>query len=307
MEKLFASFFRGNITPEQENELWDYINSSPENSKLFDAADLAWRKNPEIPERLRGEFNQLQTKLSEKHRRSIIRRNTVISCLAAACLAAAMVFIPRTGVTETGTLGYVESEDVQYLPDGTGVSLNNGSTLSYQFSRKERLVRLNGEAMFSVEHNPKAPFVVNSGNFAITVLGTRFCVTDYPEDTNAQVILAEGSLHLEIAGREATLEPGDKVYYDGTKIRRTKVDPSEADSWKRGAILFDSISLNDFVNRLSREYGVDVIIASDKYAGATFRASFQREESVVNILQTLCDIFPLRVKEKDGQLILYNK
>ena len=64
------------------------------------------------------------------------------------------------------------------LSDGTKVWLNASSTLEYPASfegKKERRVRLTGEAFFEVSRNEKCPFYVETGNQeSVQVLGTSF-------------------------------------------------------------------------------------------------------------------------------------
>ena len=296
MQSLFTSFFNGTITPEDEQKLWEFVNASEANAKSFKDADLEWRRRPELTDQLRGEYRQLKLKIDNKKRRRAVRWGVAASLLAAAGLASVFILMNISSFGHTkGVLYYSETMSGQQLPDKTTVSLNKGTVLSYDFSRKERTVRLNGEALFDVTHDPKKPFRVYGGNCKIEVLGTRFSVTDYSTDSNAQVILAEGSLHLDMRGNESLLKPGDKVCFDGFEVLKTRVDISEVDSWKSGAILFDSITLADFIKRLSREYEVRVNLINTKYADSRFRASFQREESIENILQTVCEIFPLKL------------
>ncbi|EKC56861.1 protein containing FecR protein domain protein, partial [human gut metagenome] len=60
------------------------------------------------------------------------------------------------------------------LADGTLVHLNAGTTLEYPvvFSRKDRRVKLTGEALFEVAHNAKHPFIVETFATDLQVLGT---------------------------------------------------------------------------------------------------------------------------------------
>ena len=62
------------------------------------------------------------------------------------------------------------------LPDGTVVKLNSGSVLEYPtvFSRKERRVKINGEAMFDVAKDADKPFIVETFAYDVKVLGTKF-------------------------------------------------------------------------------------------------------------------------------------
>src|SRR3712207_8218705 len=62
------------------------------------------------------------------------------------------------------------------LNDGTQVWLNKGAKLTYppSFDEKERTVSLVGEAYFNVKHSHDVPFIVESRNARVKVLGTEF-------------------------------------------------------------------------------------------------------------------------------------
>ncbi|CAN0584398.1 unnamed protein product, partial [Ectocarpus sp. 12 AP-2014] len=72
------------------------------------------------------------------------------------------------------------------LSDGTLVWLNSGSRLrfpqNFPDSEDTRTVYLEGEAFFDVTPNKKKPFIVNSQDINVKVLGTRFNVSSYLND-----------------------------------------------------------------------------------------------------------------------------
>lgn len=67
-------------------------------------------------------------------------------------------------------------KDYVRLPDGSVVTLKEGSTLTYtkRYGKDTREVTLTGEAFFHVAHNPFTPFKVRTGKLVTTVLGTAF-------------------------------------------------------------------------------------------------------------------------------------
>ncbi|MDP4290953.1 MAG: FecR family protein [Bacteroidota bacterium] len=84
------------------------------------------------------------------------------------------------------------------LPDGSIVTLNSGSTLSYpdKFETGSRTVLLNGEAFFEVKKNANRPFYVKTKDITIKVLGTKFNVKSYPDENTSETTLVCGSVEI---------------------------------------------------------------------------------------------------------------
>ena len=70
------------------------------------------------------------------------------------------------------------------LDDGTEIWLNSASELKYpaHFVGNERRVQLTGEAYFQVARNEAAPFIVETRDMDVKVLGTSFNVSVYEDE-----------------------------------------------------------------------------------------------------------------------------
>lgn len=106
------------------------------------------------------------------------------------------------------------------LPDGTSVSLNNGSTLRYpvKFTGRSREIELYGEAFFDVEHNRERPFIIKTVGLDVRVLGTRINVYSYPDEDYQEITLESGSAELIHREKEdvvtvAEMKPGQHAVY----------------------------------------------------------------------------------------------
>jgi len=92
------------------------------------------------------------------------------------------------------------------LPDGSKVWLNSASTLSFpqQFTAsRNRKVLLAGEAYFEIAKDKNHPFIVESGNQEIQVLGTHFNVNAYADEKNIKTTLLEGSVKVSMLSNAA--------------------------------------------------------------------------------------------------------
>ena len=130
---------------------------------------------------------------------------------------------------------------VATLPDGTEVTLNSNSVLTYpaEFVGKERRLSLQGEAYFSVTKDAEHPFIVSTPNAAaIKVYGTKFNVEAYPDAPTITATLQEGSIAMLYKNKmqkdcEQKIVPGEKVIYSdfSKSVNVEKADVEVAMSW----------------------------------------------------------------------------
>ena len=77
------------------------------------------------------------------------------------------------------------------LPDGSEVVINSGSKLIYpdRFGPDRRQVFLAGEGYATIAKDPGRPFVMSAGEVDVRVLGTKFNLKSYAEDSEVEVTL----------------------------------------------------------------------------------------------------------------------
>ena len=87
------------------------------------------------------------------------------------------------------------------LVDGTNVWLNARTSLSYpvKFGKNNRQVVLDGEAYFDVTKDKSKPFIVQTDNYNVEVLGTKFDVNAYSETGEFETTLMSGSVKVASA------------------------------------------------------------------------------------------------------------
>lgn len=145
------------------------------------------------------------------------------------------------------------------LPDGSRVTLNANSSLSYLEDWEEgetRIVHLLGEAFFEIEKKPKsgAKFQVSTSGLNVEVLGTSFNVKHRNEATS--VFLEEGKVSLQAVENkeeEVFMNPGELVHYsvnEKTLSSPKIVEGRFQTSWKTGILEFEEVPLIEILERL---------------------------------------------------------
>lgn len=170
------------------------------------------------------------------------------------------------------------------LPDGTRVKLNAGSSLHFPTSftgLSNRRVSMTGEAYFEVAKNNKQPFIVDSGNQLIEVIGTHFNINAYLDEKTVSTTLLEGSVKISDKTRinqvhdTRILQPGEQARYSGGKISVNNVNTEAVIAWKNGEFEFHYDDIQTLLRQFSRWYNIDVkysgIIPSFKFSGRIHR------------------------------------
>ncbi|NRF41151.1 FecR family protein [Pedobacter foliorum] len=175
------------------------------------------------------------------------------------------------------------------LPDGSKVSLNAASSLTYPASfatLKERRVELKGEAYFEVAKDKKHPFIVKTENQEIKVLGTHFNINSYTDEPMIKTTLIEGSVLVKASGMEQILKPGYQAVNGIGGLRIVEANVDEVLAWKNGYFMFDSEGIESVMRKISRWYNVDVVfkgnVSKDKFGGTV-----SRFENVSQVLRKL--------------------
>ncbi|MEX2283782.1 MAG: FecR domain-containing protein [Gemmatimonadota bacterium] len=169
------------------------------------------------------------------------------------------------------------------LSDGTRVILAPASrlTIAVDYNEKDRLVRLDGEALFDVPHDDAKPFTVLAGLATIRDLGTTFTVRN---DDAQQVRVAVTSGSVLLRAVSATPDTG-VVLHAGerglvTRTGKTSVMgggiPEAALAWTRGTLVFDNATLSQVKLELKRWYGIELQLSDSALAQRTITATFDR-------------------------------
>lgn len=191
------------------------------------------------------------------------------------------------------------------LSDGTKVYLNASSRLRFPtaFDNNKRYVELTGEAYFEVSTvsyststvtgregqagNKKVPFVVKTREENVTVLGTRFNIKAYDEETEIKTTLVEGLVQIEYKNLSKTITTGQqaKLNSNGKLTIQNNINIQEVLAWKDNLFVFKDKPLATIMREISRWYDVEVFYKCCQ--STSFQVSSRRDRPLADLLGDL--------------------
>lgn len=192
------------------------------------------------------------------------------------------------------------------LSDGTRIWMNSCSKLSFPgtFEANERVVNLEGEAYFEVAkqvdacNDLRSPFIVQSPDQRVVVMGTRFNVKAYDDETTTRTTLVEGSVKIvpKTAVDSVLLIPNKESYVcENGKVKVQSADLQEALAWKRGEFKFNGEDIYHVMRKIARQYDIDVTYA-DNVSKEVFVGVISQKEELSQLLDMLSSIGNVQFK-----------
>lgn len=299
--EIINRYLRGEAAPEERIRIMKMIDEDPSFRKEF----LAMRKIYDAL-LISNDIGGMKKRVRKGMAVRILR--FVASMAAAASLAVGVTYFIMSDKEEENIMvqrfeapeGH-RTEAV--LSDGTMICLNSGSRLEILSSGKnERRVRLDGEAYLNVAHNEDRPFILETSEMEVKVLGTSFDVSTYGNVHS--VVLVEGSVEVNnaVSSEKTVIEPDQMYVFDrstgqsGVKY----VDALSMVTWKDGYLNLQNMTVEELFSRLEHYYGVRIICSDDSKDTFTMSGKLileSRIDTVMDNLATLLDMKYSRLSE----------
>lgn len=313
-----------------EKQLLDELLTINKYKRLYNWLNKEWSRSNTtrfVGFNFERSLSRLRNKIDEKERFVAIqqkakkRRNRFIQIAASFILlfgisGAGFLFLKKTDVAaeqieQQITFSTSKGErDSITLPDGSLAILNSKSTISFpkKFAGNTRSVSLTGEAFFQVTKNKEKPFIVKSGKFSTTVLGTSFNVLS--DGSEIAVTVETGIVKVEREGisKDVTLTRGMQTVYKSTApfFYVNNVAPANYTDWRKNIMHFNAMSLQKAMSVMEDWYNVTIVNKLDKsLQNRKIRGAYNDEDlaSVLDDLQFLID-FKYEFKN-DSTIIMY--
>ncbi len=195
-----------------------------------------------------------------------------------------------------------------FLPDHSKVTLNANSSIKYpaEFASNERMVELQGEALFDVTPNPDCPFYVSTKDVKVKVLGTVFDVKAYHEDNLLLVSVASGKVAVDAKDAQMKLTKGEQMKLDKSTRESVKlpIDAEKYLSWTEGTLYFNRTPIREVVNMINRHYPqTDIILSEGEYNNMI--SGEHDNKSVESVVASIIYSTGMKYKQEKDKIILY--
>ena len=194
------------------------------------------------------------------------------------------------------------------LDDGTEIWLNSASELKYpaHFVGNERRVCLVGEAYFQVARNEAAPFIVETRDMDVKVLGTSFNVSAYEDEENSHATLVEGRVEVDdkVNGEKVTLTPGEQALLQGKEMVVREVNTKLYSMWRLDRFTFASEDMEGVIRKLSRWYNVNFFFSNSSMKQNRFTGSLPKYSDISQGLKMIEMTTDIKFQVKGNTIII---
>jgi ferric-dicitrate binding protein FerR (iron transport regulator) len=319
-DKLLLRFLLGEASQDEMTQVQEWLQLSEKNRKVLDDYEAIWSESGKLtPNPVAVDTSFVWKKMSEridefeseKPIKTIPLKSKFIKIsYNAAAILIIFIAIYQLILKPTPTLQVASNIKIikDTLPDGSLIALNSNTTISYpkKFEKKERRIKLEGEAFFDIERNEEKPFIIEAGNAFVQVLGTKFNVKAY-ENSEIEVIVTEGLVKLYIIDSETLdsssifLKAGQKGRISIQENRPVYVSENIPDelAWMDYTLIFKDTDLKRALSLLEDHYNVKINVSNERIFNCRLTTTFTNN-SIDDIIEVIVATFEFEYSEENN-------
>ncbi|MBO9674812.1 MAG: FecR domain-containing protein [Sphingobacteriaceae bacterium] len=327
--RLIEDYSKKTISSEDLTDLLVWVGSSQHNQQIFretlqafEAADYYLNKPVNQAKSWLAIQQHIENRTTDQS--TVIHKINYGKYLTIAAIITVVVLLP---LLYFGTFNAKKTEVVSYneiynprgqkrlvtMPDGSNIYLNGESKIRYaqNFNKGKRIVYLEGEAFFDVQHHIKQPFVVYTGKITTTVLGTSFNVNAYPSLKDVSVTVQTGKVGVifKDKGKNGPVQfllPNEQltINKNNGRFTRMQVNAAEFNGWREYKLFFYDKPLKEIAEIISREYDLDFEIKNEALKEVKLTAKFDKC-SVQQIMGIIAKLSGSKYTIYENKVIIY--
>ncbi len=311
---LIYKSLKGDISDQEQQQLDNWLEEDAANQQLRDQVQQEWELSEAYEPNLRidtkADFQKLKARIEEYDKaekkasdegRVVPLRRRWLSIAAGLLLAFSLAWwlwpnTPDPVQYSEITTGEGEKREL-LLADGSTVWLNENSKLIFpdRFVDDQRLIKLEGEAFFSVQKNTDSPFIIQTVHEAeIQVLGTSFLVQATSGSEQVLVEVATGTVRLQNNAKEQqlVLTAGERGIWStaDNSAQKSEAGNQNIYAWQSGVLRFEQTPMPQVIADVERYFQVSITAENPNILDCIVSARFpdpELEEVLTAITFTL--------------------
>ena len=288
-----------------------WLAASPAHAAAYERLEVLWVELDDMADEVKSALDapvSLGAYRTARPDRGLSRRGWLAAGAGLAASIAIGVGVTNWPTTPTETFATAAGQTRQVvLADGSKVWLNAGSTMAVRYERRARRIQMaDGEAVFDVIHDPQRPFLIDTGDREVRVVGTEFNLRQRGDDfaltvrrgvVEVRPVGAAGTPTRVPAGQHLTHTAGTP----GTVL--TTIDPNAVFAWTQGQLVYSNAPLTAVAADLSRSLGTRIEIADAATGRIRFTGVLEIEDTNA-VLRRLEAFAPVRAERVRGAILL---
>lgn len=188
------------------------------------------------------------------------------------------------------------------LPDGTIAYLNENSVVEFpdNFPKGERKIKLEGEAFFDVSENDEKPFIIETKNFDIKVVGTSFNVRLDSKNGFEEVEVKSGKVIVldKINKKKFSLTANDRFQFNPSNQKSIKNQANNIAGWQTNSLNFEHQPLNEIFQEIEELFDVQIKVENKSLTSCTYKTSLKETQDINEVLNIIVGGFNASVVQK---------
>ena len=317
-DDLLVKHLLGEASPEEEKAVNEWMNENATHREYYNQFKKIWDQSKAIAAESTVDVNKawqrFQNRFATQHESPKSLKRNRFSWMR---IAASVILVVGLGVItyflvnqtpETKEMIAQSGQNilVDTLPDGSVITLNKKSTVTYpsKFKGNKRAIALKGEAFFNVTPDKNKPFVISVNDVEVTVVGTSFNIKS--ENGNTEVVVETGIVQVTKSGKTVELIAGEKIIMPASDSATTKEAVSDKlyNYYRTKEFVCDDTPLWKLVQVLNEAYDANIVIGRKELNDKKLTTTFNNEslDQVLEVIHLTFDITVIR--KEDGQIIL---
>ncbi len=205
------------------------------------------------------------------------------------------------------TTGNESNTLIKTLTDGSVIYIAQNSLFSFpqEFETGSRNVELRGEAFFDITPNPDKPFIIETDEALIQVLGTAFNVKT-KNGTDFELYVDRGKVKVTLKSNPSHSQfvaAGEQINSVENNLVKSQHIANQSAAWYRQRMHFKDEPLRNIINVLNRNFNTTFALEEKEVGNRRLTVTFHNE-TADTMTKLLCVSLNLKSQIINGSVVL---